>query len=453
MGDLAKKVAVVGAGWAGCSAAVELALQGHSVELLEASRTLGGRARGPPSREDGGTVAQWDASLDNGQHMLLGAYTESLRLMRLVGVDIESTLLRLPLQMCYPPGSDGISFVAARLPAPLHLLAALWRAHGLARIDRVALARFTTTARWIDWRLNQDCSVSQLLEQFGQTARVTELLWRPLCLAALNTPPTQASAQVFLNVLRDSLGARRAASDMLLPKVDLGRLFPAPAARFIDARGGRVRLGLRVTALSREGHLWRLKSAAGDNGDSLAFDAVILATPVAETCRLLADWQTGFEPSPAVEYEPIVTCYLQYPPSLRLARPFFALRDDPAIGHWGQFVFDRGQLDSAQAGVLAVVVSAASGAVCLERKILSEAIARQLANVFGDPAFATPQNVKLIAEKRATFACKPYLVRPGGLTQWAGLIRAGDYLDGPYPATLEAAVRSGIAAARLVDGA
>ena len=415
---------------------------------------LGGRARGQLAPENSGTVAPWDAGLDNGQHILLGAYTESLRLMRTVGVDMQKSLLRLPLQMCYPPGSGGLTFVAAKLPAPLHLLGALLSAKGLVHADRLALARFTTTARWIDWRLNEDCSVTQLLERFDQTPRVTELLWRPLCLAALNTPPTRASAQVFLNVLRDTMGARRGASDMLLPKVDLGSLFPNPAARFVAAHGGQISFGCRIKALSRQGKGWQLLFAGREQASTGgAYDAVILATPASETRRLLANWAPGPESTSALEYEAIATCYLQYPASTRLERPFFALRDNAEAAHWGQFVFDRGQLDGAQAGLLAVVVSAASGAVALERAVLSEAIAGQLASVFGDSALARPQHVKLISEKRATFACKPRLERPGGATQVAGLIRAGDYLDGPYPATLESAVRSGVAAARLVHHA
>ncbi|MBC7685718.1 MAG: NAD(P)-binding protein, partial [Bdellovibrionales bacterium] len=216
MADTGKSAAVIGGGWAGCSAGVELARAGYKVTLLEASRTLGGRAR---------LVESHGMGLDNGQHILLGAYAETLRMLALVGVDPDAALLNLPLQMRYPPAGNGMDFVAPRLPAPLHLALALWRAKGLGRDDKMALARFSTTARWMDWRLHTDCTVSELLERFDQTARLIQLMWRPLCLAALNTPPERAPAQVFLNVLRDSLGAKRAASDMLLPRTDLSALF------------------------------------------------------------------------------------------------------------------------------------------------------------------------------------------------------------------------------------
>ena len=449
----AKTVAVIGAGWAGCAAAVELTLRGHRVTLLESARIAGGRARGlrqaastaPDASDD------WTDRLDNGQHILLGAYTESLRMMRAVGVDIEANLLRLPLQMRYPPGSGGMDFIAPRLPAPLHLLAALLRTRGLARADKLALARFSSLARWIGWRLNLDCTVTQLLERFNQTDRVTLLLWRPLCLAALNTPPENASAQVFLNVLRDSLGARRSASDMLLPRTDLSLLFPQPAARFVESHRGQVHYGVRVQSLAQIAGRWRLDTGVADSSASEAqFDAVVLATPVADTLRLLAPFSVDTA-AVAPAYEPITTCYLQYAPSLALPLPFYALQDAPALAHWGQFVFDRGQLDAAQAGLLAVVISASAQTVALDHATLGAAIALQLSTVFGEPLLATPMRVKIISEKRATFSCTPGLVRAACASGIDGLMLAGDHVASDYPATLEAAVRSGVNAARAID--
>ncbi len=428
------RVAVVGAGWAGCSAAVELAAKGCSVTLMEASRHLGGRAR---------AVELHGTTLDNGQHILLGAYSATLRAMRLAGVDTDAALMNLPLQMRYPPAGIGkgvgMDFLAPRWPAPWHMAAALLRAKGLTRADKLALARFSSTARWMDWQLHHDCSVSELLARFDQTARLIQLMWRPLCLAALNTPPERASAKVFLNVLRDSLGAKRSASDMLLPRLDLGSLFPKAAAAFIAAKGGAVKLGCTVDAL-----------------DALRadYDAVVLATPATVAATLLR----SMAPLPdaaspllaqldAFTYEAITTCYLQYAPDCALAQPFYALVDDAASGHWGQFVFDRGQLDAAQAGWLAVVISASKDAAALGQAELAQALARQLAQVLARPELASPLAVQVITEKRATFACTPDLARPSNDSGFPGLALAGDYTNSDYPATLEAAVRSGAAAA------
>lgn len=435
------QVAVIGAGWAGCAAALELATCGHRVTVFEAARTLGGRAR---------QVLIDGKQIDNGQHILLGAYRETLRLMRIAGIDANRTLLRLPLQMRYPASSAGMDFVAARLPAPLHLLAGLYRARGLRWEDKLALLRFSSAARWMAWQLNQDCSVTELLDRFDQTERLTKLMWRPLCIAALNTPPERASAQVFLSVLRDSLGSVRSASDMLIPRPDLTSLFPQRAAAFVEQHGGTVLLGAGVQSLERTGEQWMVKTADSRLDVQQRFDAVIVAMPPAQAACLLEAYTDTVEMK-AFRHESITTCYLQYSNMLRLPAPFFALMDDEPRRHWGQFVFDRGQIDTSQSGMLAVVVSASTAAIEEGQDALASDIAQQLAQEFQMPQLANPLWVKVITEKRATFSCTPGLSRPGNTTAVDTLAIAGDYTKSDYPATLESATRSGVAAAGIIQ--
>lgn len=437
-----KSVAVVGAGWAGCAAAVELADRGYRVALFEANHTLGGRAR---------QVSLDGKSLDNGQHILLGAYSETLRLMKRVGIDSKEALLRLPLQMRYASQSGGMDFVAGRLPAPFHLFTALWWADGLAFEDKRALAKFSTAARWMGWQLYTDCSVSELLERFDQTARLIQLMWRPLCVAALNTPPEQASAQVFLNVLRDSLGARRAASDMLIPRTDLTALFPRYAADFVERHGGTVHSGTTVKSIASHGDRWHLTNigGAGTENDLAAFDAVVVATQAPQASRLL-DGLIDTGKLNSLNYEPITTCYLQYSPEVVLAQPLLALIDDTRNNEWAHFVFDRGQLDPAHAGLLAAVISTSSEAVANGHAALAVAVAAQLARALKRPQLEHPVWVKVITEKRATSSCTPGLERPENATSMRTLMLAGDYTAGEYPATLESAVRSGKQAANLL---
>lgn len=431
---LQRHVVVVGGGWAGCSAAVELTRQGDRVTLLEAARTLGGRAR---------RVELAGSTLDNGQHILLGAYSETLRLMQVTGIDTKQGLLRLPLQMPYPPASGAMHFAAPNLPAPLHLLVALIRAKGLGVDDKMSLMRFNTSAKWMGWSLHQDCTVSELLDRFDQTDRLIRLLWRPLCIAALNTPPERASAQVMLNVLRDSLGASAKASHMLLPRVDLSELFPEQAARYVGERGGDIRRGTRAESLQGCATGWTVHCGEGVSFDA---DAVIIATAPWQAATLLRELQPNL--IPAFAYEPITTCYLQYPDHTKLARPFFALEDIVSKREWGQFVFDRGQLAAKAAGSMAVVISASSDAIASGNEALATDVANQLARTLDDPAFATPLWSQVITEKRATFSCAPALQRPPVKTGLQGLLLAGDYTEGPYPATIESAVRSGVQAAR-----
>lgn len=430
-------VAVIGAGWAGCAASVELARRGAKVTLFEATRVAGGRAR---------RIDYHGHTLDNGQHILLGAYRDSLRLMRTVGLQPSNLLLRLPLQMRYARGDDGMDLVAPRLPAPLHLMAGVLRAKGLALADKLSLARFASAARWMDWRLDIDCTVATLLERFDQTERLSALMWRPLCIAALNTPPEQASANVFLAVLRDSLGAGRSASDMLLPRVDLSALFPDAAVALLEKHGGTVHSGCRVEAVARNGDMWRLASEQSASD----FHHVVIATAPSHAIPLVAEVDPALAATLAFDYEPITTCYLQYPHATRLAAPMLSLRDDPSCNRWGQFVFDRGQLDSAQAGLLAVVVSASGSALLEGADRLAQLVAAQLADALCMPELAAPLWSKCVTEKRATFACTPGLQRPANATAHPGLWLAGDYTASDYPATIEGAVRSGLSAAAQV---
>lgn len=437
MAKVSRKIAVIGGGWAGCAAAVTLTQNGHQVSLFESAKTLGGRARG---------VVINERTVDNGQHILLGAYQQSLKMMKTVGIDLNTAFLRLPLQMIYPEHEDGMHFVAPRLPAPLHMLVALWRATGLRREDKLALARFSSAARWMGWTLNTDCTVTELLQRFDQTDRLCRLMWNPLCIAALNTPAGQASAQVFLNVLRDSLGANRAASDMLLPRLNLSALFPQKAAEFLQLHGADVACSSAIKAIKKDGaSQWIIQSA---QQNEQAFDGIVIATDAINAQRLLSDADTGFT-LPPLAYEAITSCYLQYAQGTSLPRPMYALLDEPQQQRWGQYVFDRGQLHGDQSGLFAVVISAPEERQ-QDHQSLASAIARQLADSFQRPELASPMWHQIITEKRATFSCTPALQRPSNSTGIAGLTLAGDYTQGDYPATLEGAIRSGIQAATEV---
>jgi predicted NAD/FAD-dependent oxidoreductase len=201
---------------------------------------------------------------------------------------------------------------------------------------------------------------------------------------------------------------------------------------------------VRAEALTSNGAGWTLRAGAG----TLAFDAVVLATPPAAASTLLVGLPA--HPMPAFEYQPITTCFLQYDAAIALDLPFYALVDNPEAGEWGQFLFDRGQLDDDQPGLMAVVTSVSGAAAELDQDALAAAVARQLARALRRPELGAPLWTKVITEKRATFACTPGLVRPSNETGLPGVVLAGDYTAGDYPATLEGAVRSGSDAARLV---
>jgi squalene-associated FAD-dependent desaturase len=440
-------VAVIGGGWAGCAAAAELARLGHRVTLLEAGAELGGRARRLVLE-----LAGERHVLDNGQHLLIGAYTATAALMSQVGVALDAAFARRPFEIAYP---DGMRMRAARLPAPWHLALALLTARGLGGHDRLALAGFLPRARGLDWKVLPDRSASEWLQQLGQTPRLVERIWRPLTLAALNTPLAEASAQVLATVLRDSLGASAVAAEMWLPRANLSAAMPDAVERYLVARGGTVRRNSRVDLARCSERGWSLAIRSGGDHASLDVDGVVYAAPAAQLQRVFGLHADAIRPQLRMidrfRYQPITTVYLKYARQAvaRLPGLFNALVEDAPRRHHGQWVFNRGALDTDNAGVLALVISTGGTHEEATLDALCEAAARQMSDLYGLPA---PRAARAIIERRATLACVPDLERPPSATGLARLALAGDWTASEYPCTLETAVRSGLAAARVIGG-
>ncbi len=413
------RIAVIGGGWAGCAAALTLAEAGVRVTLYESSRTLGGRAR---------AVELEGQPLDNGQHILLGAYAQTLQLIERLHPGMQDTdLLRLPLTLSQPPD---FSLACPRLPAPLHVLAGLLGARGLTWREKLAAVQWAHTLLRDTKPLDRS-TVAQLTRT--QPEKLRTLLWHPLCVPALNTPPETASAAVFRDVLRAAFGGRNRHSDLLLPRHDLSALFPAPAAARLIELGGEVRLSSRVTTLKATAEavtLGTLEHAAAYSHAILAVapqHVQALATQVPELEALGRAVST-------YDYQPIATAYVQYDADFQLEQPLFALADGPA-----QFVFDRGQ-SHGQAGLMAFVASAADK-LPADWLDLAEAQLNRITQA------GTPRWRRSIVEKQATYACVPDMARPPVHTAHPRIFLAGDYTAGPYPATLESATQSGVQSA------
>ena len=430
------KLAVVGAGWAGLAAAVQATQAGHTVTVFEAARTPGGRARSVPVAGPQGQAL----TLDNGQHILIGAYTATLQLMRDVGVDPDAALHRRPLALQFP---DGSGLRCPDAPAPLDALVGICTARGWQWRDKLSLLRAAIGWQRAGFVCAPGTSVAALCA--GLTPKVRAEMIDPLCVSALNTPAEEACAQVFLRVLKDALFGVRGGSHLLVPRHSLGALLPDVALHWLESRGAQVHLGQRVQALQAlDDQRWDV--------DGQVFDRVVLACPPGEAARLvegvpeaLPALHTWAAQARALRFTAISTVYAYSPTVARqpLALPMLALR---CTAEWpAQFVFDKGQTSAAHhddalvpPGVLAFVVSASTGS----RDWLEQHISAQAAAQLG---LHDLQVLQTVVEKRATFACTPALVRPP-MDIAPGLRACGDYVAGPYPATLEGAVRSGLAA-------
>ncbi|WP_126454731.1 hydroxysqualene dehydroxylase HpnE [Sulfuriflexus mobilis] len=425
-------VVIVGGGWAGLSAAVALASKGQSVRLLESAKQFGGRAR---------CIAFDGLRVDNGQHLLLGAYTETLKIMQTCQTDIDKVLLRerLTWQMQDKKG-QAIRLRVGRLPAPFNFLTAILSAHGYSLAERFKTLRFMYTLQRRDYTLPDDISVMALL--VGQPKKVIDSLWEPICLAALNTPIKKASARIFLHVIRDSFTRHAADADAMYTRTDLGQLFVQPAIAYIESQGSQATLAQRVSRLDI--HDGACHGVYVDQEYFPAAQVIIAGSP--RHCQDLLAKQDALadihDRLGQLEYQPICTLYLQYPESVSLPQAMTGLQSMT-----GQWLFDRRFAD--QPGLMAVVISAEGPHMQQDNATLAQQVSEELCSAFDWPA---PLQHLVVREKRATFSACVDIdnLRPENATPVQNLWLAGDYTRSPYPSTLEAAVRSGVQCAASI---
>jgi hypothetical protein len=390
-------------------------------------------------------------ALDNGQHLLIGAYRATLGLISELGIEEHRIFERVPMRL---QDSAGRRLSVQPLPAPLHLIAGLLTATGLTIRERWAMARMIQGLRLQGWRAPISETVSELLERMGQPSELSRTLWTPLCISALNTPPARACARTFARVLKESLGANRSASDFLLPRATLSDCLPDPAVEKLTERGASLywHAPVRSIAPPASGHRhWQLETSHGP----IRARSVVLACGLSSTRRLLAKVASGLDPSDAAQpalgnamaalsahqFESIATLWTAWPRSawpnplspLMLRWP----RGETRFADW---FFDRGEHHGHRLGAFVLSDAAEPGARFEPGQALERA--RLIARLQGLPE---PVRAIAVIERRATFTCHPDRPVPAQSREGivAGLWFAGDYTEPDYPATLEAAVLSG----------
>ena len=244
-------VVVIGGGVAGLSAAVRLTRRGKRVCVLEARARLGGRATAFPDRETGELV-------DNGQHVLLGCYTDTFEFLRDVGAE-DNVRLQPQLAVTMIDRAGRRTRLACQaLPPPFHLVAGILDWDALSWRDRLSVLGMTTPLKHARLELLPGATmkaaspgetVEHWLIRNGQTPRLREMLWDPLALAALNQPPNLAAAPVFARVLAEMFGSDPRAAAIALPTRPLHLMYAEPAREFIERHGGTVRTGVTAQIL------------------------------------------------------------------------------------------------------------------------------------------------------------------------------------------------------------
>lgn len=418
-------VAVIGAGWAGLAAAAYLLRAKASVHVFEAAPQAGGRARTirPPSL---------GIPIDNGQHVLLGACRQTLSLMRQCGIRPKDAFHIQPLDLAALDGQFRVRF--APLPAPWNRLGAIFLSHGLQGLsDWRHLHRVLHAARRND--VPAQWTALQWLSLFAGGEALIPRLWKPLCLAALNTPIEQASARLLARLLREGPAGSSADSHVLIPRGHLHDLWPAT----ICQRLGPRLIHQRITRIQAGPTGWMVNEAH--------FDQVILATPETEARRLLHSLPGAQEmknPWPRFQHSAIATLTLQLHHPWEHPHPMAMLNAVPGLPVQGDWLFNRRHTAATpeEQCLLHIVIARSNDLSKVSSEQVRDSVVEQISRQTASRVPAV-RAYALVNEKRATFDALAHLQRPATRTAWPGLFLAGDWTATGYPATLEGAVCSG----------
>ncbi len=435
-----EKVIVIGAGWSGLSAACYLANSAYKVSIYESSKHLGGRAR---------SVQLNNNTIDNGQHLLIGAYQETLKLLHLISADIKSSLLRQNLVLnMFSSTKERLKLKTYNLPSPLHLLFGLVFCSDLTFLEKYKIIYFNVKLATSSKTLlaKNDSSVFKLLQKYKQSEKLIKALWEPLCIATLNTPIKSASAKIFINVLKKSLLGSKSDSDFLFTIKNLSAILPEPAELFLQQHNANIERCSRATDIVMENNCI---TGVIINDKLITTKKLILAIPPYACEKLLSRQKHSAlanltKQLSIFDYQPICTVYLQYPKHISL--------NQAMIGVWGttiQWLFDRSLVE--QPGLIAAIISTQGKHMQMDNNTLIQIVQSEILSLFPDWPKALHANV--IREKRATFSCEVNISksRPTNTTPITGLYLCGDYTATDLPATIEGAIISGKLAATEIN--
>lgn len=439
------RVAIIGGGWSGlsCAQGISALLPNTKISLFEQSPHLGGRARGIIWQPREGI----NRYIDNGQHLAIGAYQETVALLARSGAPAwqRESLNWVGITA---PGAQMRSWKISSSAWPQRAFSSIFGANapkGWPMSWRLSLARTIAQLIRNHWQCSE--TADAWLKKQNAPGQLIEHFWRPLTEGALNTEFEQACAQTLAHVLRDSLAGPEGATDVLTPSVNLSVDGVDHLERYLNSRGIRIQTGTRVLRIAPDNTLTYRK---GDSENQEQFDAIVLALPGYATQTL---WQESCLPQTnashrweSLQYRNITTAWIDLDEKLLLAMrqypSWFVLDDCPGVQRIAQVCVQR-------PGVLACVMSAHQSTDPDQKALL----ARQLYAQLGISVDHAPQ--KWISEKKATWACTPDTPRASeeealGHTEIKGIFRAADDLHPHYPATIESAVRCGQICAQTV---
>lgn len=445
MADTEDKVIVVGAGFAGLSAAVRLAAAGRKVVLLEATSHGGGRARSFGDRRSG-------FELDNGQHMMMGCYRDTLSFLRAIGREDGVYFQRnLEVNMARA-GGRRVSLACPALPAPFHLAAGFLRMRGLGVLHKAAAMRAGLLLRGEVDRPDDNETCDMWLRRMGQTQGIRSAFWDPLIWAVLNDDPLVGSAAMLMAVIERAFMGTRDASRLGVPRLPLSRLYVTSAIDHLREQGAEVLLRSPVRRLLVRDdcvHGIELRS-----GDEIAAREVVSAVPPKACLDLLPDRVRAhpvFQDVAKLKISPIVNLWVFVDRPLFTDVPFLGLMESPI--HW---LFDRNHIEGRphSGGVLlGCTISGARSLIDDSQDALLSLFKAEMKRFFPQRSFDV-LDCRVIKERRATIShsAGSYQQRPATVAPVPGLYLAGDWVRTGLPATIESACQSGHDAAAAILG-
>ncbi|MFA4922643.1 MAG: hydroxysqualene dehydroxylase HpnE [Ignavibacteriaceae bacterium] len=447
-----KKCLIVGGGLAGLSSAVSLAKQNINVHLIEASPKFGGRAYSFVDENSGNEI-------DNGQHLLLGCYYETIKFIRLIGAEnLFHFQKRLEINFV-DKNKNEYQLRSKNLPYPFGLLFGLLNYNALTLFDKIKIISLITKLPFVNSEKYFDLSVEAWLREQNQNRNCIKSFWEIIVIGALNSQLKDASAKMFIDILKVIFLNGSEASAMIIPKEGLSKAFVEPAVDFLQVQKNELSLSEKLLEISVDQN--KAVSVVTDKGRLIDFDALILAVPSFALNKIKRkkpipnpSQREGNSDSPLwggrgafggkeggfdLSYSSILTFHLWLKLN-KLKKPFYAFLDSRL--HW---VFNHGNY-------ITTVTSSADDLIDKSREELFSIVSTELQKYLNIKR-EDISDYKIIKEKRATFIPNKenLMKRPSVKTKMGNVFLAGDWTNTGLPATIEGAIKSGNTAAAEVQ--